>query len=223
MIPSTCGNSSGPTHSKAGFLPLSSVTWTFSMSFRLRSTLAMSYSRRTLAANTWNKQNDYILHIQRHRTYCYRNTKKPASKEVQCLFLLTAFNVLQLHIHSKIGKYEQHGVYNSLKDFYRFTMQEGLYYTLGRRWVGKLAEISVLPTLSITEIQVLYSLLNLFLSWSTHWSSPIRILAATSKLTTRGLDTRKSMTNFWLITLRDLSFLLFTEAGQDIQKGDLVS
>ncbi|TNN58955.1 hypothetical protein EYF80_030868 [Liparis tanakae] len=39
-----------------------------------------------------------------------------------------------------------------------------------------------------------------------------RILAATSRLTTRGSDTRKSMTNFWLITLRDLSFRLLTEA-----------
>lgn len=51
-IPVTGGNSSGPTHSNAGFLPFSShVTWTFSMSFRLLSTLAMSYRRRTLAVN----------------------------------------------------------------------------------------------------------------------------------------------------------------------------
>lgn len=53
-IPLTCGNS-GPTHSNAGFLPRSSVTWTFSISLRLRSTLAISYSRRTLAA----QENDH--------------------------------------------------------------------------------------------------------------------------------------------------------------------
>lgn len=67
-----------------------------------------------------------------------------------------------------------------------------------------------------------HSLLNLFLSWSTTWSSPMRILAAISRLTTGGLDTRNNMTNFWLITLRDLSLRLFAEAA-DKKQGQCVS
>lgn len=45
-------NSTGPSHLKAGFLPLSSRTCTFRMRLRLVRTLAMSYSRRTLAEDT---------------------------------------------------------------------------------------------------------------------------------------------------------------------------
>lgn len=50
----------------------------------------------------------------------------------------------------------------------------------------------------------------------------MRILAAISRLTTGGLDTRNNMMNFWLITLRDLSLRLFAEAA-DKKPGQWVS
>lgn len=61
--------------------------------------------------------------------------------------------------------------------------------------------------------------LLLYLLWlDESWLSSMRIFAAASRVTVCVLDTRKSMTNFWLITLRDLSFRLLTEAGQDKQE-----
>lgn len=60
-------------------------------------------------------------------------------------------------------------------------------------------------------------LLNLL--WSgVSWLSSISILAATSRVTILVLETRNSMTNFWLIILRDLSFLLFADATKGMKQ-----
>lgn len=51
--------------------------------------------------------------------------------------------------------------------------------------------------------------LLLYLLWlDESWLSSMRIFAAASRVTVCVLDTRKSMTNFWLMMRRDLSFLL---------------
>lgn len=56
-----------------------------------------------------------------------------------------------------------------------------------------------------------FLLLNLL--WSAvSWLSSINIFAAMSRVTILVLETRNSMTNFWLIILNDLSFLLFADA-----------
>lgn len=57
------------------------------------------------------------------------------------------------------------------------------------------------------------AILLLNLLWSTvSWVSSISIFAATSRVTILVLETRNSMTNFWLIIRNDLSFLLFADA-----------
>ena len=49
----------------------------------------------------------------------------------------------------------------------------------------------------------------MYLLWlDESWLSSMRILAAASSVTVWVLDTRNSMTNFWLMMRRDLSFLL---------------
>lgn len=59
-------------------------------------------------------------------------------------------------------------------------------------------------------------LLLLNLLWSgVSWLSSMRILAATSRVTILVLETRNSITNFWLIILRDLSFRLLADAKKE--------
>lgn len=61
--------------------------------------------------------------------------------------------------------------------------------------------------------------LLLYLLWlEESWLSSIRTFAAASKVTVWVLDTRKSMTNFWLMMRRDLSFLLLPAVKQEQQE-----
>lgn len=55
----------------------------------------------------------------------------------------------------------------------------------------------------------LLDFLLLYLLWlDESWLSSMRIFAAASRVTVWVLDTRNSMTNFWLMMRKDLSFLL---------------
>lgn len=56
-----------------------------------------------------------------------------------------------------------------------------------------------------------HSLLSLL--WSAvSWLPSVSTLAAAPRVTILGLEARSSMTNFWLMVLRDLSFLLLADA-----------
>lgn len=57
------------------------------------------------------------------------------------------------------------------------------------------------------------NVLLLYLLWlDSSWPSSIKILAAVSSVTVCVLDTRNSMTNFWLMMRSDLSFRLLEAA-----------
>lgn len=85
------------------------------------------------------------------------------------------------------------------------------YYIIVSVWCQpKHAPLS-LPTDQMICPSLAILLLNLL--WSTvSWVSSISIFAAMSRVTILVLETRNSMTNFWLIILNDLSFLLFADA-----------
>lgn len=85
----------------------------------------------------------------------------------------------------------------------------GITKVSGNQFISKILWFTKSPK-SLQQSRHL--LLNLLLSRSSTWSSPIKILAAISRLTIWGVDTKNSITNFWLITLKDLSLRLFTEA-----------